>query len=269
MRITSLWLYPLKSARGVALDAAEVEARGLAGDRRWMIVDAEGRFISQREAPELAQLSATPVSGGLRLGHAERGAIEVATPPPDAARIAVRVWSDQVRAAPASAEAGEWLGAFLGRPCQLVHLPDDELRPVDPDFGAPGDRVSFADAFPLLVATEDSLRDLEGRLDQPLPMQRFRPNLVIDGAGAFGEDAWRRIRIGQVSLRVVKACDRCVITTTDQETGARGVEPLRTLAGYRRRDGKVLFGQNAIPDGPGLLRVGDEVEVLEAAPAGR
>lgn len=267
MRVTSIWMYPLKSARGVALEAAEVEARGLVGDRRWMIVDEGGRFISQREAPTLAQLAAVPTAEGLRLSHAERGSIDVAVPAAGAGRAAVRVWKDEVQAAPADPRASEWLSDFLGQSCRLVHFPDDAERPVDPAYAAAADRVSFADAFPLLIATEDSLRDLNGRMAAPLPMQRFRPNLVIDGAGAFGEDAWRRVRIGEISLRVVKGCDRCVITTTDQETGERGIEPLRTLVKYRHIGGKVLFGQNAIPDGPGTVRVGDAVEILEAADA--
>ena len=145
-------------------------------------------------------------------------------------------------------------------------MPADTIRPVNPAYGRPGDHVSFADGYPALLASEASLADLNSRLAAPVPMNRFRPNLVVDGTEAFAEDGWSRIRIGEVVFRVVKPCDRCVVTTIDQKTGKAGKEPLRTLSRYRKKDGKVYFAQNLIPDAPGTLRRGDPVEVLERKP---
>ncbi|MFL5546924.1 MAG: MOSC domain-containing protein, partial [Gemmatimonadales bacterium] len=160
--------------------------------------------------------------------------------------------------------AARWFSEFLGIPCSMVHMPAESLRPTNPAYDPSGSRVSFADAYPLLLISEESLADLNGRLAQPLPMNRFRPNLTVSGGGPFAEDRWSRVEIGSVVLNLVKPCDRCVITTTDQTTTERGVEPLRTLATYRKVDGKVYFGQNAVHEAPGRLRVGDAVSVSDA-----
>jgi uncharacterized protein YcbX len=175
----------------------------------------------------------------------------------------VHVWRDEVEALHTGEEAARWASALLGAPASIVFMPDDVERPVRPDFAKAGDHVSFADAFPLLVATTASLDDLNARLDRPLPMNRFRPNVVVDGCAPWAEDGWRHARVGPVPLRLPKPCDRCVVTTTDQRTGERGVEPLRTMATFRKIEGKVYFGVNAVPDARGSIAVGDPVTVLE------
>jgi uncharacterized protein YcbX len=274
-RLSALHIYPVKSVRGRAPKEVGVELWGLAGDRRWMVVDAAGRFVTQRERPELALVEAEPTyDGGLRLGGPGREVLTVPMPvtaPLSGATVPVTVWGDKVEAVPAGDAAAAWLSAYLGTEVALVYLDDPaRRRPVDPEFALPGDSVTFADGFPLLLTTTaslDALNALIARGDRsaegPLPMDRFRPNAVIDGTEAWAEDGWRRIRIGDVTFRVVKPCGRCVITTTDQRTGERGREPLRTLARHRRVGGQLVFGQNLIPEHPGTLRVGDALFVMD------
>jgi uncharacterized protein YcbX len=255
MRIASLAIYPVKSCRGLPLDTVAVEPWGFAGDRRWMFVDADGVFVSQREDSRLAVVVPTPTAGGLSIAWEGR-TYEVATPPREAPRIVVQVWNSRVEAR---------LAAELPAGLRLVHMHDPTLRPVDLAYGKPEDRVSFADGYPVLLIGAASLDDLNSRLAVKLPMNRFRPNVVIEGSAPYAEDGWRRVHIGEVAFRVVKPCARCVTTTVNQETGTRGderTEPLRTLATYRRSSLGVLFGQNLVPDGTGTIRIGDEVEVL-------
>lgn len=265
--LTALHVYPLKGARGLAPGAARAERRGFAGDRRWMIVDEAGTFVSQRTRPALARLAPERRDDAFVLRAP--GQAELVVPlaaggrPLDAAPCPVTIWRDTVDALDAGEAAAAWLAARLGEPCRLVFMPDETERPVDPAFAAPADRVGFADAFPYLLASEASLADLNARLPRPLPMDRFRPNLVIAGAAPYAEDGWRRVRIGTVAFRVAKPCARCAVTTVDQATGiASGPEPLRALAAYRRGAEGVLFGMNLIPDGEGELRRGDPVEPL-------
>lgn len=260
--LSALYRYPVKSLRGEAFDTLEVTPRGLAFDRRWMVVDGEGRFLTQRQQPRMALIQArVGADGRLRLQAPGMPDIEV-TPADTDRRMTVRVWDDSLPAAPADAAAGLWLGEILGVPCHLVYLPDDSRRPVDPHYAQPADQVGFADGFPFLLISQPSLEDLNARLERPVSMLRFRPNLVVTGCEAFAEDGWRRIRVGDLSFRVAKPCSRCVIPTIDIETGEKGREPLQTLQRYRRREHKVYFGQNLIHDGPGTLRVGMPVEVL-------
>lgn len=184
----------------------------------------------------------------------------------DEGRRQVEVWRDTVAAVSAGPMAARWLSTFLGEDCELIRMPETTVREVDPDVAGPGHRVAFADAYPLLVVSEASLADLNLRIEEPLPMDRFRPNLVVTGCPPFAEDGWRRIRIGDVEFVGVKPCARCSIPTVDQMTGKRGKEPLATLAHYRRRGREVLFGQNIVHVGTGVIRVGDPVEVLETGP---
>lgn len=269
--LSALHIYPVKSLRGLTPMEAVVEPWGLSGDRRWMVVDGAGRFITQRERPELARVDCEPMpDGGVRLGGPGCEALTVPLPV-SGMTVQVRVWDDKVEAVPAGDAAGAWLSAYLGTEAALVHLDDPaRRRPADPDYVLPGETVSFADGFPLLVTTTSSLDDLNARIargdrpgEGPVPMDRFRPNAVIDGTAPWAEDGWRRIRIGEVTFRVVKPCGRCVVTTTDQRTGARGREPLRTLAGFRRSGGRLVFGQNLVPEHSGTLRVGDAFTVVE------
>jgi uncharacterized protein YcbX len=263
MRLAAIHVYPVKSCRGRALAEAIVEPWGLAGDRRWMIVDGGERFVTQREEPRLATIAVEVMAEGLELRCGERS-LRVATPGPSAPRRPVAVWRSTV---PARIADGS-LAPLIGRDLRLAYMDDPLSRPVDRDYGRPEDRVSFADGFPLLLASTASLDDLNARMAVALPMDRFRPSVVIEGAPAWAEDFWRRIRIGTAVFRIVKPCARCIVTTTDQATGARGDgggEPLRTLARFRRRGDEVFFAQNLVPDEAGTIRVGDAVEVLDQA----
>jgi hypothetical protein len=265
--LSSLHVYPLKSASGIAPDEADVERRGLDGDRRWMLVDGEGTFLSQRSHPRLALIDVAATDQGLRLAAPDQPPIDVPRPNGSEATRPVTVWGDDVDAALATDAAHAWCSEFLGADVQLVFMPDASRRAVDADYAVrDNDIVSFADGYPLLLTTTASLADLNDRLSgEALPMDRFRPNVVIDGTDPWAEDAWRRVRIGNVVFRSVKPCGRCAVTTTDQQTAARGTEPLTTLATFRRGadTGKVYFGWNLIPEAPGRLRVGDDMDVLE------
>jgi uncharacterized protein YcbX len=259
--LSALYIYPIKSAGGISLEACKVDERGLHYDRRWMLVDAAGRFMSQRRYPRMALIEVRIEPDRLRVQAPEMPPLEVPLQPPSATRRLAQIWSDLVEVSPAGGDADRWFGEYLGASCSLVHLPDESIRPVDPAYGSAGDRVGLADGFPFLLISEASLADLNARLESPLPMNRFRPNLVVGGCEPFAEDDWGLVRIGSIPLRVVKPCARCAITTVDQRTAATGKEPLRTLARFRRAGNKVLFGQNLIHDATGTLHVGDPVEV--------
>ncbi|MBA2238591.1 MAG: MOSC domain-containing protein [Lysobacter sp.] len=264
MRIASLHLHPLKSCAQLDVDRLEITPRGPAGDRRWLIVDAEGRFVTARQRAEVVGIRASPTARGVRLEACGREPIEVPFPLQDAPRREVSIWRDRVQAQVCDPASDAWLSAWLGIPVHLVHMDDAARRAVDPDHGQPGDLVSFADAYPLLLITQAALDGLNSRLARPVRMSRFRPNIVVERAEAHAEDAWRRVRIGGIEFDAVKACTRCVFTTIDPTTLTRdpGGEPLRTLTGYRRTPAGVTFGMNLIPRGTGPLRVGDAVEVL-------
>ncbi|MDY0815280.1 MOSC domain-containing protein [Kitasatospora purpeofusca] len=281
MQLTGLHVYPVKSMYRLSPGSAQVEPWGLAGDRRWMLADATGRFVSQRENASLGQVrTELTAAGALVLTTPGGSRAEIAAPSVTVGdrRTEVEVWGTRFHAAEAAKEAQLWIAEQLGD-YRLVHLDDPRARPVDPDFSSPGDTVSMADGFPLLLTTTASLAELNALIaaEQPdgheiLPMERFRPNVVVSGSESWAEDGWRRIRIGGLTFRVVKPCGRCVVTTTDQESGERrGPEPLRSLARHHRLLKKAAFGQNLIPERPagvegdvlGTLRLGDEVEVLE------
>ncbi len=272
VRLTDVWRYPVKSCRGQRLAEAVVERCGLAGDRRWMVVDGDGRFVTAREHHRMVLITPRPDGEVIRLSAPGLPGLTVALPGADAELVPVRVWNSELAAALASDEAGRWLGKVAGMDVRLVYLDDPTRRPARPDFSRAGDVVSFADGFPLLLASEGSLAQLnewiaagEHAHEGPLPMTRFRPNVVVAGAAPFAEDAWRLVRIGGVTFRVAKACGRCVLTTVDPVTAAKGKEPLATLARHRRWEGNVWFGVNLIPDAPRageVIRAGDPVEAL-------
>lgn len=270
--VSALHVHPVKAMRATSAPSAVVEPWGLAGDRRWILADASTlKAVTQRDEPSLARVEALlTAGGGLRLSVPEREPVDVDVPrsgPPET----VRLFADKIELLPAGGPGDAWLSGYLGRAVRLMHLDEPALRrPVNDRHGRPGEMVSLADGYPLLVTTTASLEALNTLIaggdrphEGPLPMSRFRPNVVIDGTSAWAEDAWRRVRIGEVVFRVAEPCGRCVVTTTDQATGARGSEPLRTLGRHRKVGAKLLFGQNLIPEGAGTLYVGDTLTPME------
>jgi hypothetical protein len=261
-KVAGLHAYPVKSCGGIELERAEVDELGIRHDRRWMIVDGGGRFLSQRTVPLLATIRVALGPERLVLSAPGRPALDLSAIPMMGATEPVSVWRDTVEALSMGEEAEEWLTAFLGFPARLVWMASETRRAAKRDPAGTDPRISFADAYSFLVISRESLDELNARLDVSLPMNRFRPNIVLEGAAPFVEDGWTRVRIGALELDMAGPCARCATTTTDQETGARGVEPLRILATFRRDGAEVMFGQNANHRGPGELRVGMPVEVL-------
>lgn len=264
MKLTEIALHPIKSAGRILVDAATVDARGLRHDRRYMLVDANGKFLTQRQHPRMALLHVALDEGALTVSTAGRNSLSITDEMTLPERRLVTVWGEDVRGNTLPAEVDAWFSEFLGFECHLVHMAEEERRAVDPTYGQAGDIVSFADGFPFLLISENSLAELNARLAKPVSMAQFRPNLVVRADQAFAEDGWKRIRIGECEFELVKPCSRCVLTTVDPERGIAdpGREPLKTLSSYRRREGGVMFGQNLIARRLGTVRVGDEVEVL-------
>ena len=261
IEISALNVYPLKGGRGVSLSEVAIGQFGPRDDRRWMVVDANGTFVSQREVARLCQVVATVDDSGLRLSAPYAPTTSIERPSETEPRRPVRVWNDQVDAIDAGDPAAAWFTAFLSIPSRLVYIPDTTYRRTDPGYDPIGSAVSFADGYPILLVGERSLEDLNTRLAAPLPMNRFRPNVVVTGIEPFEEDRWREFEIGGIQFDAVKPCARCMVTTTDQETGERSHEPLKTLATFRKRGSGVMFGVNVVHRGMGVIRVGDPVTV--------
>jgi uncharacterized protein YcbX len=283
IKVTGLFIYPVKSLGGISVNQAQLGKRGFLYDREWQIVDRNNRFVSQREIAKMALIHTNIDEAKnvltLSLPKTDEAKSGTVKPPGDsdehfkllniplaqragAEEISVTVWDDSAQATVESAEVNESLSKFLGADLRLMRMTPAYRRQVDEAY-APGENniVGFADGFPLLIIGEESLDDLNDRLEYPILMNRFRPNITTSGGGAFGEDTWGKIKIRDVELSLVKPCARCVITTVDQESGVQGKEPLRTLANYRKKDGKILFGQNAVFDHPGKVEIGDTVLV--------
>jgi uncharacterized protein len=244
VRLASIHVYPVKGARGISLEASDVLMSGLRHDRRFMLVDADGAFMTQRRHPKLALVDVALGADAITIDR------EVEVPlvfPSSLARTKVTVWKDEVDAVAVPGRASQWLSDRLGVACTLYWMPPDVAR------------CGFADAFPVLVATLASLADLNARLDTPVPMNRFRPNLVVEGGAAFDEERFDAVTIGSVRMTLPKRCDRCEVTMVDQDTAEVGKEPLRTLATYRKTGNKVYFAMNAIPEREGRVAVNDRV----------
>jgi uncharacterized protein YcbX len=268
LHLSALYRYPLKSCKAEPLRQASFDALGLTGDRRWMLVDeSNGRFFTQRALPQMSQLSVLwNGRGGVTLSALGAEALEVPLPEDLEANLrGVTVWRDTLRVPDAGDEAARWVSEFIGKPARMVHMPQERARWLPSGYGTVEDKVAFADGFPLLLIGQASLDDLSAKIGRPQEMLRFRPNLVVEGAEAFAEDGWKRIRIGGLEFRLLKGCSRCILTTIDPATGERSEdrEPLSTLKTYREKEGEVWFGQNMVNDGPGVVEVGMEVEVLE------
>jgi uncharacterized protein YcbX len=265
--VKSLHVYPVKGMKGIDLAEARATERGLEHDRRWMVVDPSGGFFTQRSHPKLATLWTELFDGALELSAPDAGSVAAPLTPESTVPIRVRVWSSTCDALPVSPRVDAWLSEYLEEPCRLVYMPDSTRRASNPAYAGDGERlVGFADGFAYLIANAASLDDLNARLatggHPALPMNRFRPNIVVAGAAPYAEDRWGELKVGGALLRAAKPCGRCEVTTTDQATGERrGPEPLATLATYRSSDEfGVMFGLNLVAIEPGTVRVGDPIE---------
>ncbi len=261
--ISGIFVYPVKSASQISLDYSKLEQRGLAYDRRWMVVDESGTFMTQRTSPTMALLKIEIEDQTLSLNAPGMSELSLPLFPKVGLPQEVEVWGDRCEAWAADKQSAGWISEYLGKNCNFVFMPASSNRPVDPDYAIGENQIAFSDGFPLLLISESSLNDLNSRLPEKISMKRFRPNLVVNNIEPFQEDCWKAIRIGDCELEVVKPCSRCVLTTVDPETGTfSGKEPLKTLATYRQLNGEVMFGQNLIPRALGKLEVGMPVEII-------
>jgi uncharacterized protein YcbX len=263
--ISALYIYPVKSLAGIEIDAAEMTPRGLQYDRRWMLVDEKNQFLTQREFATMALLKTAIVGSQVWVHHIAAPHDKIAFPLVPAAgnTESVQVWDDECMAQVADKTVNEWFSKKLGISCKAVYMPEESLRPVDSRYAKnSSDITSFSDAYPILMISEASLQDLNDRLEDPVPMDRFRPNIVISQTEPYAEDAMKHFLINDIDFYGVKLCSRCVVTTTDQQTGERNKEPLKTLATYRNFNGKVCFGQNIICGPSGRIQVNDTVLIV-------
>ncbi len=259
MQVKDIYIYPVKSLGGVRVSSAEVREKGFALDRRWMLVDEKGMFMTQRKIHHMALLQVVLEPQGLKVFHKQDKDMSI-TVPFDVDHFKkgrVQIWDDEVNAYSFGKEINQWFSDALGQKCMLVHMKETTDRKVEHQYRNHNEQVSFADAMPFLLIGQASLEDLNSRLTNPIGMERFRPNFVIEGGQPFEEDGWKALRIGNIRFRVTKPCARCVMTTVDQDSGKRGKEPLATLASFRNVGGKVLFGQNMVAYGRGVVKVGD------------
>lgn len=264
--LSAINIYPIKSLGGIALREAKIESRGLQYDRRWLLVNDENIFLTQRDHPRMATCSIRLRAEGLEASAPGMEPLLIPFHLPETApTVTVKIWRSVCEAVMVGEFADAWFSHFLGASCRLVYMPDETRRAVNPAYAVGDAIVSFADGYPFHIIGESSLEDLNGRLDSSLPMNRFRPNFVVNGSSAYDEDSWRKVSIGETLFHVVKRCDRCAITTIDQGAGERtGQEPLKTLAQYRADDKEVFFGQYLIAaSGEGSVRVGDRLRVIE------
>jgi uncharacterized protein len=270
--ISRLFIYPIKSLGGIEIPSSNITQRGLAHDRRWMLVDENKQFLTQREYPVMALLKTNIKEDALIVHHSDNPAdsIEFLLHPPVKETVTVKVWDDLCEAQYAEDNVNEWFSQKIGISCKAVYMPDDSERKLNPDYAlSEKDITGFADGYPILVISEASLEDLNARLEKPVPMDRFRPNIVIAETEAFAEDRMKKFSINDHIFHGVKLCGRCPITTTDQQTGERGKEPLKTLATYRTINNKVCFGQNVINTGTGKIKTGDALTILEEGVVGK
>jgi uncharacterized protein YcbX len=262
--VSNLTYYPIKACRGFDVAESQVERMGLADDRRMMVVTPEGGFLTQREHPKLALITPTLKNDSVTLSAPNFDSLQFELRKSGASTL-VDIWSSKgVKAIDQGDVPAKWLSDWLGASVRLVPVHERFKRKLNPDYAVSDeDHTGFADGYPILVISEESLADLNSHLGAPVPMNRFRPNLVVKGCEPFAEDIWKRIRIGGIEMVVVKPCPRCVVTTIDKETLEKNKEPLKTLNTYRKQKGGAMFGMNVIPLGEGEIRVGMSVEVLE------
>jgi len=262
LRLSEIWIYPIKSLGGIRLTSAKVLEKGLRFDRRFMLVDEYGKFMTQRVHPTMALFKLSDLNDQFSVSHEADSLTIPAVPVLHGDGKVVQVWDDAVQAVEVGEEYNQWFSDRLKLKCKLVFFPEENARAVDPRYMVNNEHVSLADAYPLLIIGQRSLDDLNTRLAEPVPMNRFRPNLVFTGGEPYEEDTWREFTIGKNRFVGVKPCARCVLTTVNQDTGKAGKEPLRTLSTYRNRDGKVLFGQNLVAIDHQEIKEGDVITLV-------
>jgi len=267
LRLSEIWIYPIKSLGGIRVKSAKVFEKGLQYDRRWMLIDRDNDFMTQRIYPKMAlfklQFQARWLLGSkFKITHGKDSISLSLHHSFNSKPIKAIIWDDEVEVYEVDKKYSHWFSSRLGIECKLVSFPENNLRPVDQNYQINHEHVSLADAYPLLLIGEQSLADLNSRLDEPLPMNRFRPNLVFSGGQPFDEDKWKKFSVGENKFAAVKSCARCVLPTVNQDTGEKGIEPLATLSKYRKEGNKVLFGQNLIAINHEEIHEGDEI-ILE------
>lgn len=264
VQISQLYIYPVKSLGGIALQQAMVTSRGLEHDRRWMLIDSEMQFLSQRKYPQMALFKLQVLEQGIQVFHQPSAqTILIPYQPQTREQVDVTVWDDACTGTYVSPELDDWFTQRLGVQCRLIHMSDESIRPVDPRYASAGHITSFADGYPMLLVSEASVAEINTRLNDEITVKRFRPNIVISGTQPYMEDRILHFETAGINFYGVKPCARCVMIGVDPETATSGSEPLKTLAGYRRIGQKVLFGQNLIHDEEGVISVGDVINVHE------
>ena len=261
LQLSEIWIYPIKSLAGIPLSTSKVLPSGLEHDRRWMLVDQEGVFISQRETPQLALFYPSIEGGFMSIKHADesKGSVKFSlSQKVNSALVEVTVWDDVVAASEVSPEVSAWFTEILGFPVRLVYMPQESLRAVDLNYTISNtDSTAFSDGFPFLIIGQSSLEDLNSRMENPITIKRFRPNFVFTGGKPYDEETWKEFRIGGLLFYGVKPSGRCIVINVDPEKGkVSGKDPLLTLSKYKKVGEKVIFGQNLITKQEGVLHVG-------------
>lgn len=261
--LSDIYIYPVKSLAGIRVDQWPVDAKGLQYDRKWMLIDNKGQFLSQRKLAKMALIHTQIEADHLVLSTQTSGSFKLPLNPNGGTSKQVQVWHDQCQAKTVSVEVDEWLSDFLERQCQLVYQPEESIRQVDQDYANITDQVGFSDGFPFLITSKASLNALNQAMKMEINMRRFRPNLVIANCDSYEEDSWREISINDIHFRLPKPCSRCIVPSIDPNTAVRDKEPLATLQRLRKWNNKTYFGQNAIHDCSGILTTGNIVNVIK------
>ncbi|NOU43692.1 MAG: MOSC domain-containing protein [Methyloglobulus sp.] len=260
--LSDIYIYPVKSLAGIRMSTWQVTTTGFKYDRKWMLVDNDHQFLSQRRLPKMALIKTAVSDSELQLSAPGMSELTLALEPTAGEILNCTIWHDQLDTLAVSTLADSWFSRFLGIHCRLVYQPDTSIRPVNPNFAKPEDHTAFSDGFPFLLISENSLEALNQAMQLDLAMTRFRPNLVVSGCGSYAEDSWREIMIGDISFRLPKPCSRCAVPTIDPNTGVTGKEPLTTLNRLRKWQNKVYFGQNALHNQCGVLSVNDKINII-------
>ena len=267
LEVSELFIYPIKSLGGISVSTAVVTDRGLQYDRRWILADSSNEFMTQREFAEMALLQVEILEDGLKVFHKKKETSILIPFEPTSETISVQVWSDRCKGIVVDKKSSEWFSDVLGKYCRLVYMPEETKRKVDGRYALNKEITNFSDGYPFMTIGQSSLDDLNSRLEEKLPINRFRPNIVFTGGAAYEEDGWAHFTINDINFYGVKLCARCAITTINQDNIKKGKEPLKTLATYREKNNKIYFGQNLLHYGEGALRVGDEVKLIERKPS--